>query len=268
VKNLLLLIITPADLKALPAAIEAIKTSNIRGVWTLVNPSIVVDQKVAAEAFDKDIADLTVAEQSAAQRGDYDGAKQYLAQRNGKILDRAKALRDAWSKIPKEERDDFIKNNIARPMLDALNPLRDDTGIALKHHDLTDHWEPENWIAMLNSITGGWFKPFAPGTFFVAWPGVVAAVLKNAEATFRETAKAETFIETPIKETVKTAAAVHQWSSRREELENTARSIRVSIAAKLGVEGAPKMTGPELTEAILATEAKKTAVTEPALNEY
>jgi len=271
-RNLLLLVQTPADVEALPAATQEIKHSNVRGVWLLLSPAIIVDQKAAAATFDKDIADLEAAEQAAAGRRDYDGARGYAAQRDAKQLDRAKALRDAWKSVSADDRDVRIKN-IVRPIMDELNPRRDETGTALKVSELQDHWEPENWIAMLNSLTAGWFKPFAPGTFFVAWPGVVAAVLKDSP-----TSQLPPVPPPPTPEQQKEYNEAVAKSAppspppmtltRREELENTARSIRVSIAAKLGVEGAPKMTGPELTEAILAAEAKKTAVAEPALNEY
>jgi len=266
VKNLLLLVQTPADVEALPAATQAIKHSSVRGVWLLLSPAIIVDQKAAAATFDKDIADLEAAEEAAAGRRDYEGARGYAAQRDAKQLDRAKALRDAWKSVSADDRDVRIKN-IVRPIMDELNPRRDETGTALKVSELQDHWEPENWIAMLNSLTAGWFKPFTPGTFFVAWPGVVAAVLKTAEATFKEVARA-----IPQQEASKEVTVQTTTPTRREELQGVGRPRLVSIAAGLEIEDAVKLGKSELVEAILAAEAGKAAAEkvaqEPALNEY
>lgn len=169
--KLILLVQSTEDVEKLLPSAEAIKAAGYTGVWVNHSPAVAVNQKEAAAQFDKEIDELQAAEAASASRGDYEAAKGYKVSREGKILDRAKALRDAWKGMSSEDREKRI-TEIFEPFVKALNP---DGGnaISTKVTEHSDHYDPAQWVSMLNSLSGAWFTPFVPGSFSIAWPGAI-----------------------------------------------------------------------------------------------
>lgn len=254
--KLILLVQSTEDVEKLVQSAEAIKAAGYTGVWVNHSPAVAVNQKESAAQFDKEIAELQSAETASASRGDYEAAKGYKSSREGKILDRAKALRDAWKGMSSEDREKRI-NEIFGPFVKALNPDGGDS-ISTKVTEHSDHYDPAQWVSMLNSLSGAWFKPFVPGSFSIAWPGAIPAnrmpVAKSiAAATVLTASKALDAIskipsEAPVLKT-----------SRAEELSAMRYFTLKKVADPLGVampKGKPLAT---VVQEVLAAEAAKAA---------
>ena len=170
--KLLLLVQSEADVSHLDAAARAILNSAITGVWVVFSPAITVKADEAAAKLDAEIAGLKKAEQDAAGRGDYTAAAGYKTQREGRELDRMKEISDAHKKLNAEERATRVKDLFA-PFIAQLKP----SGLNVRITGHSDHHPREQWVGMLNSLSGVWFKEFAPGGFLVGWPESVKDAL-------------------------------------------------------------------------------------------
>ncbi len=170
--KLLLLVQTENHVAHLDAAAKAILSTNIKGVWCVFSPAVLVNTSEAAATLDAEIAQLTSAERAAADRGDYTAAAGYKVQREGKVLDRAKEIRDAHKKLTSEQRTTRTKELFA-PFHAQLQA----GGRNAKISSHSDHYDPEQWVAMLNSLSGVWFKEFTPGSFVVGWPESVETAI-------------------------------------------------------------------------------------------
>lgn len=168
--NLILLIQSESDIAALPSAAESIVQHGYKGCWILVSPAIAVNAAEASAKYDKEINDLRAAELAAASRGDYTAAADHKLAREGKELERGTAVASAWKSVPEADRMNAIKNKLS-PLMSVF-PGK----VNVKTNVLQDHYDPSQWIQMLNSLSGAWFKEFTPGSFSVAWPGAIPAI--------------------------------------------------------------------------------------------
>lgn len=248
--KLLLLVQTEQDVAHLAPAAQAILNSSITGVWVVFSPAITVNASEAAAKLDAEIAGLKKAEGDAAGREDYAAAAGYKTQREGKLLDRAKEIVDAHKKVSAEDRQARTKV-IFGPFMELLRPA----GLNVRVTAHADHYDRAQWVAMLNSLSGVWFKEFLPGGFVVGWPESVETIIKAKpsvdptvgvagpskadEQRFREQAQ---------------AAQPPKAMTRREELEATHHMSLRPIAKKLGIDPAG-LKPDELVTAILAAEA-------------
>jgi hypothetical protein len=253
--KLLLLVQTEADVQHLDGAAQAILNSAITGVWVVFSPAITVNASEAAAKLDVEIAQLDTAERAAADRKDYTAAAGYKTQREGKELDRQKVLRDAWKNAPAEERQRKTKEIFA-PFGDALKAK----GLAVKITGHSDHYDRDQWVAMLNSLSGVWFKEFAPGTFVIGWPEAVETSLQQPVGQYpqKPVAVASSALEKAIAPTAP--------KSRRDELEALHPMKLGPIMRSFGLDH-DGLTRAQKIEAILEHEAK-TAAPAPELAEY
>jgi hypothetical protein len=266
--KLLLLVQTEADASRLDAAAKSILASAITGVWLVFSPAITVNASEAATKLDAEIETLKLAERQAADRSDYTAAAGYKTQREGKELDRAKALRDAWKTAPAEERQARIKS-IFGPFGEALKAK----GLSVRITGHSDHYDREQWVAMLNSLSGVWFKEFTAGGFVVGWPEAMETSIKTVfperlglTTLDHERMAGRNTSLTPAEE--KEIKAVVP-KTRREELASMKYFTLVGAAKKAGVDPAGKK-GPQIIEEILDRESKPTteAAPVPELAEY
>lgn len=251
--KLLLLVQSPGDVAHLNSAARSIVASSITGVWVVFSPAVLINATDAAAKLDSEIEQLRAAERQAADRSDYAAASGYKTQREGKELDRAKVLRDAWKTISDEDRKtrtEMIFEPFKKTLLDGKK------GINLRVTAHSDHYEREQWVAMLNSLSGVWFKPFTPGSFVIGWPEAVetSVAVKNALMPTIETAKFQEKVD----------AVVSTWEGREKELNDMHRHELQGVARKLNLNAGKKT--PELIADILAAERKPAE--EPALAEY
>jgi hypothetical protein len=257
--KLLLLVHSEADVQHLDAAAQAILNSAITGVWGVFSPAVTVDVSTAAAKLDTEIEAMRAAERAAADRGDYTAAAGYKTQREGKELDRQKALRDAWKTAPAEEKQKKIKE-IFGPFGDALKAK----GLNVRITGHSDHYDREQWVAMLNSLSGVWFKEFTAGGFVVGWPEAVAGIIPKGWAQItKEVFKNPSNIAAPV-EIQPVALAGVAPKSRREELEalHPMKLGPIMRSMELEHEG---LSRAQKIDAILAAEAAKS---EPEMAEY
>lgn len=253
-KHIILLIQSPSDVDALPSACQAIVAAGYEGCWNIVSPAIAVDQKTAAAKFDSEIEALCRAETDAASRGDYDAASSHKLSREGKILDRDKAVTDAWKSVTPEERSAAYQQKLA-PLKSAFEGK-----LNSKVTVLQDHFAPENWIQMLNSLSGAWFKPFVHGQFVVAWPGAIPAMAVAAPMEPVVTPEPPKPTPTPpAVATPKKPSPVKVFASREEKLKSLRYFGLASEAKKAGVDVKGKK-GPQIIAEILAAENQPVAV--------
>lgn len=245
--KLLLLIHSESDVAHLGAAAKAITNSAITGIWVVFSPAITVNSSEAAAKLDTEIEQLRAAEKQAADRSDYTAAAGYKTQREGKELDRAKALRDAWKTAPEEARKAKTQA-IFNPFLEPLKAA----GLNVRVTGHSDHYEREQWVTMLNSLSGVWFKPFTPGSFIVGWPESVETSIKSGLTPVGVGVVAQNI-------TLPQGA-----STRREELEALHPMKLGPLMRSLGLDPEGKSRSQKIDE-ILKTEV---SAVEPALAEY
>lgn len=253
--KLLLLVHSAADVAHLEAAAKAVLKSSITGVWVVFSPAVLINAEHAAAKLDSEIEQLRAAERQAADRSDYAAASGYKTQREGKELDRAKVLRDAWKTISEEDRTTRSKE-----IFHQFTQLLSFKNISLRVTAHSDHYERDQWVAMLNSLSGVWFKPFAPGSFIIGWPQSVETSVGDKPVFVPQ-------VQEVMKDKVEAMLGI-PMVDRRAELGATHHMSLKPVAKALGVyvDGMGKN---EMVEAILAAEAPAPKATEePALAEY
>jgi hypothetical protein len=262
--KLLLLVQTEADVAHLDGAAKAILSSAITGVWLVFSPAITVNASEAASKLDGEIAQLRTAYQQAIDREDLDAAKGYKAQREEKQLDRAKALRDAWKTTPSEQRKARTKE-IFNPFVARLQAK----GISPKITAHQDHYDREQWVAMLNSLSGAWFKEFSAGGFVVGWPEAMEKVVftilpERLELTTLDLER----MAAPEKKELGSEPTPKSPQTREQELVALHPMKLGPVMRSMGLDPEGKSRTQKIQE-ILAAEAKPAALAPtPELAEY
>lgn len=208
-KLLLLLVQSQADVDALPSACQTILAHGYSGVWVLHSPAIAVDVKTAAAQFDREIEDLRIAKRAAAERDDFQAADGHRLKIEEKLLDRGKVVNDAWRNLSQDERTKAYTEKFA--------PIRGsfEKRINCRLTCLQDHFEPDQWILMLNSLSGAWFAPFKAGSFSVAWPTAIP-----------DAPTPQIRVETPIPATQPTPEQKREFSQAVKKSEPKEKPIR------------------------------------------
>lgn len=257
--KLLLLVHSESDVAHLGAAAKAITNSAITGIWVVFSPAITVNSSEAAAKLDTEIEQLRAAEKQAADRSDYTAAAGYKTQREGKELDRAKALRDAWKTAPEEARKAKTQA-IFSPFVEPLKAV----GLNVRVTGHSDHYEREQWVAMLNSLSGVWFKPFTPGSFIVGWPESVKDALPAREMVPEIVGRESARLQEKLEQAQAAQKPVQKTPiPRADELASMKHFSLVSVAKKLGIETEGKVKSALIDEILKAESA-----VEPALAEY
>lgn len=262
--NLILLIQSESDIAALPSAAESIVQHGYKGCWILVSPAIAVNAAEASAKYDKEINDLRAAELAAASRGDYTAASEHKLAREGKELERGTAVASAWKSVAEADRMNAIKNKLA-PLMTAF-PGKVNTRTQL----MQDHYDPGQWVQMLNSLSGAWFKEFTPGSFSVAWPSAIPALAQPAKipiigmdvgfkgdvtvtSTVPEAAVKDFRAEKTKAATKSPLVAATNSDERKKQLLGLRFFGLCGTAKKLGIDPKGKR-GPQIIEEILAKE--------------
>lgn len=161
--NLLLLLLqSQPDVEALMACVPRIK-GQFDGLWAVYSPAVLISEKEAGVEFDTQIAAYQTQMRACFDREDGQGGHEYKVKRDNAILEKAAKVKEAWRTLPPEKQAG-AEDAIFKPFMDA-QPAPN-----MKITRLPDHYEPKDWIAMLNSIKGGWFEPFVAGAFQMNWP--------------------------------------------------------------------------------------------------
>lgn len=246
-KPLILLVHTQAHVDALPETAKTIISAGFDRCWVIISPAIAADAAAASAQIDADIAALESARASAAALHDYEAAASHHLKLQSKMLDRDKAIADAWKSVPEEDRKIAYRSKLG-PL---FAEFRDK--VSAKVNATQEHYAAGQWISMLNSLSGVWPKEFVHGEYVVAWPGAIPASQKNWAEVTKITREASD--EAVKKEFEK---VVPKPLTRREELEATHHMSLRPIAKALGIDVTGKGT-PEIINAILEAESKPAA---------
>lgn len=236
-KPLILLIHTQAHVDALPATAGTIIAAGFDRCWVIISPAIAADAAAASAQIDADIVALEGARATAAALHDYEAAASHHLKLQSKMLDRDKAIADAWKSVPEEDRKLAYRTKLG-PLFAEFKDR-----VNAKVNATQEHYAAAQWISMLNSLSGAWPKEFVHGEYVVAWPGAIPALL-TANPIERREIKIENVEPPPIRK-----------ATRREELESTHHMSLRPIAKALGIDCLGKGT-PEIIDAIMEAESK------------
>lgn len=246
-KPLILLIHTQEHVNALPETAKTIIAAGFDRCWVIISPAIAVDTSTAAEKLDSEITALRSAERAAADRADYDAANGHKIAREGKMLDRDKAIADAWKSVPDEDRKVAYQAKLGPLFAEFKNR------VAARVNATQEHYAAAQWISMLNSLSGVWPKDLVHGEYVVAWPGAIPALL-TANPVERREIKIENTAKSELTQEVERQLASQEIPlTRRDELEATHHMSLRPIAKALGIDVTGKGT-PEIIDAIIEAE--------------
>lgn len=167
-KQILLLVQSQSDVDALPNAAAAIKSRGIQGLWMLFSPAVLVDSKAAEAEHEQNLTGLRTAIQRCKDADDFDGAKAYKQQLDAALIDRAAKVKDSWKQLTDAQRETAIAR-VFGTFFDS-KPAPN-----IRPEMFRDHYEPAQFIDALNSVRKGWFAPYVPGSFEMAWAASFAA---------------------------------------------------------------------------------------------
>jgi len=171
-KLYLLLVQNQEHLNSLPGAFEELKRRGTDGVWLVFSPAVLVNPETAAKEFDVIIRDITEAMESCAKRLDFDSAKSYKTKLDAQILEKTTKIGQAYRTLTREQSNAAFDALFGMYQVDPPIPK-----MQITQH--TDHYEPGDAIAMLNSLKGAWFDPFTPGSYEIGWPTALDAGYKE-----------------------------------------------------------------------------------------
>lgn len=236
------------DLAALPATAKKLIALGAKQVCLFYSPAIVIDQKSAAEKYDADIVSLRTAYKAAKDRDDLDAAKSYKEQLDGKILERGKAIRDAWRHYSVEARTERA-TEIFKPFFAAFPPE-----VGLQRRGLGDHYDRGEQPAFLNAISvhipDGWNW----GDFSIATPVSIVGrngLASNVSAPAVAPAAA---VEKPTKTPPAKSAVPPVGLTREQHLRGMRYLSLKSEAKKAGIEVFKGMPMETIVTMILAKE--------------
>lgn len=165
--NLILLVQSQHDLDHLLRCSEAMKRAGVTNCWTLYSPAVLADSQTVNAEFDKQIAALNEAINRAKATEDFDACKGYKEQREGVVLAKSAAAKDAYKSLTPEQQQ-AAAARIFAPFYES----KPAPNLKISRH--SEHYETGNWLEMVNSLRGAWLPTHPAGDFIVTWPGQVA----------------------------------------------------------------------------------------------
>lgn len=173
--NIILLVQTAEDAAALKDCTAGLARLAPEAIWLIHSPAVLVDLQAQHGQIDQQIAAINKAISDCANREDFEGAKQYKAQRDTLTLQKATAATEGYKTMTPEQQEaatarvfgDFWAAKPAPKMQLSMHP---------QHH------ETREWIEMLNSLKGRWPAEMPHGGFIVAWPEQFVKMEKNSGA--------------------------------------------------------------------------------------
>jgi hypothetical protein len=245
-KHVLVPVLSPADIAALPNLIHFLKVQTPRAVVVLSNPSLGVTAEDATRDIDKQIADLEKAETEAAQRKDYPGAQQFRTQVEEAKMKRQDVLRDGWKSVPLEARHKAYDSFVGQ--FSQLAPAY------VRHMILPE--DSEDILVTLAGMRTTWPDCLPAGQFAIVQPQSVGTEvfsrikdLGNASNPVKEAISQPPKVVTAPKAP---EAPLDQRETRKKEL-STQYMKMVKVAKQHNIEVQKGKAG-EAIEAILAKE--------------
>lgn len=172
-KNIILLVTTESNLPYVSAAGGAIARIKPANLWVVVSPALAMDTAEVREKFAKDIADMQVAEQGAAARGDYESAKGYKQRREALELDKRSRIRNAWRSIDPKDMRATLGRRVYAPLFKAANPEnKPQTG--WRDTVLDEYYDDLRHI--LAALHTKWNDAFVEGEYTIVTPSELAAL--------------------------------------------------------------------------------------------
>lgn len=170
-KSVIIPVFDQKDLAALFNCLMFLKNSGTQTIMILHNPNIGLNDGDISKPFESRMAELELAEQSAAHRRDYTAAQGYHQQYEDTKTERDTAIREGWSNIPKEE---LFKINRR-----ALDPAKIGTEAIFP---LKENYDHDQIFRALHELQSTWPKDLIHGEIAVVWPRSIAPQGLQAQA--------------------------------------------------------------------------------------
>lgn len=162
-KNLILLIFTEADLKAVPEAAARLKTMGIERLWILHNPHLGMPYPATAKALDEEITINTTGMNTMAARQNFTDAAKYRDAANDLRVKRDLEIKNAYKGIPQAD--------IEKAYDAAFAPIsQESTGIPnILREAVADPLSADQVFQYLHGQTAAWVDQFPHGEYAIFW---------------------------------------------------------------------------------------------------
>lgn len=263
-KNLIILVLTEDDARALSKLGKVIGRLAPPGMWVLYSPALGVDAKEATKSLDEEIAGLRTAEAAAASRGDYKTADQRKEDVAKVESNRSVTIRNAWKGAQPAERKKRMEVFI-EPLLRGANPKNEVRAWPIQ--STPEHVEPKDWLSGLQEVKGHFPKwALEWGSFSIH---SASSLLAIAEALSGSTTNQDPVTELVQQQGEKTTPAPAEKVSpekisaapltREQELQKMPFFTLKSVAMKLGIEVPKGRKAKEIIADVLAAETSVAA---------
>jgi hypothetical protein len=252
-KTVLLFALSSADIAALPVAKAELQAAGVDRLWVVHSPALGITTDAVSKQFDDRIAAIKQAEQQAAARGDYDGAKKFREEAETVALDKSLAVKKGWESVPEADRNAAYDKALA-PLLDtkafpniSMTVLREDI-------------QPEGVFGILQGLLAQWPAAVEHGSYSIVWPRNCTEVRQSSDANLKDSkpfAETEKLGIVKVNLPTKPAPDASTEEGRRKQLH--AQYMKLKAVAKqhgISMEGKTKEA---VLEEIVAIEFPKVA---------
>jgi hypothetical protein len=164
-KNLILLVFTPADLEALPKAVKSLKALPVESLWVIHSPQLGLPYPQTAKEIDAEIELCERDKRRAALAENFDDAKKYKSQIDALKVRRDVEIRAGFKAFTSSQLQEIYDTAFA-----SLTP--ESTGIKNILREATaDPLTPDQAFAYLESQVrlNAWVDQFPHGEYSVSW---------------------------------------------------------------------------------------------------
>lgn len=159
-QHILVPLLTPEDVAAIPKVVEHIQSVKPLAVVVIHNPSLGITPAEATAKIDKELSDLENSKKQAIAREDFEGAATFKRMIEDKKLERQDALRDGWKSVPQERRmqsyEPLVQPFVA-PWLVRQIVLQEDASY-------------DNLLNTLANMSSNWPDCLPQGRFAILYP--------------------------------------------------------------------------------------------------
>lgn len=244
-EHILVPILTPEDIAAIPRVVEYIQSVKPLAVVVLNNPSLGIAPADATAKIDAQMADLEESKKQAVAREDYEGAAQFRKLIEDKKMERQDVLRDGWKSVPQDKRmqsyDQFVQPFVA-PWHVRQIVLQEDAGY-------------DNLLHTLANMSSNWPNCLPPGQFSLVYPRSIGPKKSTPQPV--QTVSTPKRVETTPKASKRPVEAnLSPREARRKELSKYMKLVKVAKDYNITIE---KGQSSKAVEAVLAIEFPEAA---------
>jgi hypothetical protein len=162
-RTAIVLALTSADIAALPVAKAELQAAGVERLWIIHSPALGITTDAVSKQFDDRITAIKNSERQAADRGDYDAAKDFREEAEAIALDKSLAVKKGWESVPEADRNAAYDKALA-PMLDTQ--AFPNISVTVLREDI----QPDGIFGILQGLLAQWPAAVAHGEYSIVWP--------------------------------------------------------------------------------------------------